>query len=324
MKKTLFLAFGFLVALLITGCGALEGNLSEEEAKQVAEDFINLTLMPPGGTATVKEVVEEGDMYKVVVNANGQEITSYLTEDGKFFFPNAMNIEETMKAKEEQATAEVAAKAAELANIEKKAVPVVELFVMSHCPFGTQIEKGIIPVVETLGDKIDFQLKFVNYAMHQKKELDEQMVQYCIDKEEPAKLMPYLRCFLEAEKTTECLASTGVDTTKNASCVAATDKEFGVISGFEDQENWGGRFPKFMIHNDENLKYGVQGSPSLVINEKKVNASRDPKSLMDLICGGFETAPEECATEMSSDQPAPGFGWTGAAPASGGGAECGS
>ena len=25
--------------------------------------------------------------------------------------------------------------------------PIVEAFVMSHCPFGTQIEKGMLPVV---------------------------------------------------------------------------------------------------------------------------------------------------------------------------------
>ncbi len=43
---------------------------------------------------------------------------------------------------------------------------------------------------------------------------------------------------------------------------------------------------------------------------------------MNLICGGFETAPEECSIPMSSDQPAPGFGWSGAAPATAGGAEC--
>ncbi len=324
MKKTILLAFGFFVALTLTGCSVMGGELSEEKAKQVAEDFINSTLMPPGGTATVKELVEEGGMYKLVVNANGQEIISYLTQDGKIFFPNAMNIEETLKTKEEQAATEAAAKQAELASMEKKAVPVVELFVMSHCPFGTQIEKGIIPVVEKLGDKIDFQLKFVNYAMHQKKELDQQLIQYCIDEEEPTKLVPYLRCFLEAEKTEECLASTGINTAKNASCVESADQKFGVTAGFEDKESWGGNFPKFAIHNEDNVKYGVQGSPTLVINGKKVNTARDPKSLMDIICGGFETAPEECNAEMSSDQPAPGFGWTGATPSGGASAECGS
>ncbi len=323
MKKTFILAFGFFVALLLTGC-TMGGDISKEEAKETVENFINTALMPPGATATVKEVTEEDDMYKVVVEANGQEITSYLSEDGKMFFPNVMNIEETLKKNEDQVAAAATAKNEELKDMEKKEVPVVELFIMSHCPFGTQIEKGIIPVVETLGDKIDFQLKFVNYAMHAKKELDEQMIQYCVKQEEPAKLIPYLRCFLEDETGSQsCLAEVGVDTAKNNACIAATDKEFGVTVGFEDKTTWvNERFPKFLIDNDDNLKYGVQGSPTLVINGKKLGASRDAQSLMTLICGGFETAPEECSTPMSSDQPAPGFGWSGAAPATGGGAEC--
>lgn len=35
---------------------------------------------------------------------------------------------------------------------------------MSHFPYGTQIEKGMIPVMETLGNKADIGIKFVNYA----------------------------------------------------------------------------------------------------------------------------------------------------------------
>jgi hypothetical protein len=68
---------------------------------------------------------------------------------------------------------------------------------MSYCPFGTQAEKGILPVVNLLKDKIDFKVKFVNYAMHGKKEIDENNLQYCIQKEEPNKYNSYLTCFLK-------------------------------------------------------------------------------------------------------------------------------
>ena len=54
----------------------------------------------------------------------------------------------------------------------------VELFVMSHCPYGVQMEKGILPVLKLLDTRIDFSLKFVDYAMHGKTELDEQTRQY--------------------------------------------------------------------------------------------------------------------------------------------------
>jgi len=75
--------------------------------------------------------------------------------------------------------------------MDKKDVPEVELFVMSHCPYGTQMEKGILPVVELLGDKIDFKIRFVYYAMHGEKEVNEEARQYCIQKEQKDKFISY-------------------------------------------------------------------------------------------------------------------------------------
>ena len=101
----------------------------------------------------------------------------YLTKDGKFFFPQVIDIEEMENKKreaEEQANAE---KEKAVTEMEKNDKPKVEIYVMSHCPYGTQIEKGMLPVLETLGDKIDFELKFCTYAMHGEKELQEQLRQ---------------------------------------------------------------------------------------------------------------------------------------------------
>ena len=89
---------------------------------------------------------------------------------------------------------------ASAAEVKKNDKPTVELFVMSHCPYGTQIEKGIIPAIEALGDKVDFNLKFCSYAMHGEQELREELNQYCIQKEQKDKLLPYLKCFLKEGK----------------------------------------------------------------------------------------------------------------------------
>jgi len=61
-------------------------------------------------------------------------------------------------------------------------LPRVELFVMSHCPYGLQVEKAILPAVKLLGDRIKFNVRFCNYAMHGKAEIDEELLQYCIQK----------------------------------------------------------------------------------------------------------------------------------------------
>jgi hypothetical protein len=53
--------------------------------------------------------------------------------------------------------------------MEKREKPDVDVFVMSYCPFGTQIEKGLLPVWDLLGDKINLNIRFVDYAMHGKR-----------------------------------------------------------------------------------------------------------------------------------------------------------
>ena len=45
-----------------------------------------------------------------------------------------------------------------IARIEK---PTLELFVMSYCPFGVQVEEKIIPIVKKFGDQINFKLQFI-------------------------------------------------------------------------------------------------------------------------------------------------------------------
>jgi hypothetical protein len=196
------------------------------------------------------------------------------------------------------------------ATIEKSEKPKVELFVMSHCPYGTQIEKGILPVLETLGDNIEFTLKFCSYAMHGEKELQEQLRQYCIQKEEPNNLLAYLTCFLKEGNSENCVAATNIDTENLVTCITTTDTEYEVISNYADKSTWlSGAYPLFDVHKTDNEDYGIKGSPGLVINGTVAsNVSRDPASLLSTICNAFDEKPEECNTTVSSDVPAPGFG----------------
>jgi len=193
----------------------------------------------------------------------------------------------------------------------KKEKPEVELFVMSHCPFGTQIEKGMLTVARLLGDKINFNMRFCSYAMHMKKELDEQTLQHCIQKEYNDKYFDYLACFLKEGKTDDCLKEVELSG-KLDSCIEQTDKEFKITEKFNDQSTWsGGRYPLFDVHKESNDKYGVRGSPTLVINgvtAEKVR--RDPASLLNAICIGFKDKPAECNEELSSENPSPGFGFS--------------
>ncbi|MBU4512356.1 hypothetical protein KKD19_03930 [Patescibacteria group bacterium] len=321
MKKAVILSLVLLAVL--TGCSLSKTSisLSPEEVKTKAEKFINENLMQPGTTAAVQEVTEEGGLYKLAINlGNGQIIDSFMTKDGKKFFPQVMDIEEI----EGKNQAQEGGDTVQPADVVKSDKPKIELFVMSHCPYGTQIEKGILPVVEALGEAIDFELKFCDYAMHGQKELNEQMRQYCIQKNEPQKLPDYLECFLEVDdsnQSAKCVQQLGINQTNLNQCVAATDKEFQVTEKFNDKATWmNGQFPVFEVDKGAVAQYQIQGSPGLVVNSTKVASGRSPAALLTVICSAFNEAPQACSGELSTTTPSPGFGFGGEGADSGG--EC--
>ncbi len=309
MKKTLILV---LAVLVLSGCAKSENKeslLNQDSAKNVAVEFINDKLLTPGSkqTATITDIKEENGLYKMAVNVGGKEIDSYMTKDGKKFFPQAIDIvaADTTKEiadKKEQNPASV--------KVDKKSdKPVVDLFVMARCPYGTQIEKGILPVAELLGNKIDFNVKFCDYSMHGKDEIDDQLIQYCIEKDNPDKFVNYLKCFLEKKDNSEqCIKDNGLNKTKIDSCVANSDKKFKITEDYNNKETWKGNFPSFNIYKDDNIKYGIKGSPGLVINGENMRTGRSSAELLDVICSAFNNKPKECDTELSSETPLPGFG----------------
>jgi len=102
MKKTII-----IVVLAIISLGSLgyivSNNMNSDiikvtEAKDIAEKFINDNLLQAGVTASVGEISEENGLYKIPVNLpDGSTVDSYMSKDGKYFFPEGMNIEEINK-----------------------------------------------------------------------------------------------------------------------------------------------------------------------------------------------------------------------------------
>jgi len=313
MRKLLFLGLIIGLTIIISGCQAAAKNLSPQKAEEKALSFINNYLVDPGNEVSIKDLTDDGSVYKMtVVLKDGSELDAFLSKDGKTFFPQGFDIEEI--------SAEAEALGLEeddiIINLPKTDRPVVELFVMSHCPYGTQIEKGILPVIELLGDKIDFELKFCDYAMHGQIELNEQMNQYCIQKEQNDKFLAYLACFLEAGDSLVCISKTGINQASLNNCLAKTDKEYQVTAKFEAKENWQSGYPPFDVHSKDNEKYEVRGSPTLIINGVQSSTGRDAQSLLNAICSAFNSLPAECSQQLDSATPAPGFGYEVSASAS--------
>lgn len=269
--------------------------------KDKTEKYIKENLVKPGTDLKITDFVKEGDLYKLTISVGNQNVVSYVTGDGKKLLLNPIDLNGKTDESAADASAAPAKPSTEVSQ--KNDVPVVELFVMSYCPYGVQAEKGILPVIQKLGSKINFSVKFIDYTLHGKKEFDENLNQYCIQKEEPAKFNDYLTCFAKEGDSSKCLASVKIDSAKNTTCIAETDKQFKLTENFVAS----GQSP-FNIQKDLNDKYGVQGSPSLVINGQLIDSNRDSASLLKTICSGFSNQPEECSASLSSKSPTPGFG----------------
>lgn len=295
-----------LIALIIFNGGCLTGCVSKSQMKSLATDFFQENF---GVNSTITEnmtVKQVSGVYEITLLG---EYPFYFTKDGQFI------ISGLIPTKPEEATANNNTDTNNpTSQIPKTDKPIIELFVMSHCPYGTQAEKGLIPVLDLLGDKVDFKLRFVYYAMHPSAgEMEEQTRQYCIQKEQPDKLITYLKCFLKAGDSNTCLTEAKIDKTQMNTCVSATDKEFKITENKNDKSKWlSGNYPLFNIDKELNTLYGVRGSPTLIINGAEAQSGRDPASYLKTVCGAFTEgkAPEECKESLPNTSYSAGFGYT--------------
>jgi len=310
-KKYGMVVAAVVLILLIAGSFAAKQyrqkvDVGSEVIKTKVQKFVSENV-PETAKTEIKEIKLDGQLYKVAVIVDKQEIPVFVTRDGKKLI-QAQGVIELDQPKAEPKDSP----AAEKAEAEQKAdVPTVDLFVMSFCPYGTQIEKGILPVLETLGSKIKFNLKFVDYAMHGQNEIDENVRQYCIQKTQQPKLDNYLKCYLKVGQGTadSCMRAAGVNAAQVKTCVSETDKQFAINENAKDKSKWdNATYPPFNVDKEDNDKFGVQGSPTLVVNGTTLSAGRDSASLLKAVCSGFTNQPKECAKELSATAPAPGFG----------------
>lgn len=66
-------------------------SLTLNDAKQKTLNYVNNNLLRPPYTAEIKNAQDLNNVYKITLSIAGQELDSYLTKDGQFFFPQGLN-----------------------------------------------------------------------------------------------------------------------------------------------------------------------------------------------------------------------------------------
>ena len=304
------IVLGIVTILLLVGnfsgsAGGTIGTADQAEVEAKVLTFLNSQVEEE--VTLVNSQIKNG-LYEITVSYQDIELPVYATLDGEALVQGVT----PLSVLQEQLNNANSNTVQPPTEVPKSNKPKIELFVMSMCPYGTQAEKGILPAINALGNKVDFELKFVSYAMHGKNEVDENTVQYCMQKEQKAKFQDYLTCYLE-EGTPEawkaCRTKVGIDETKLQNCIKTTDAQFKITELFNDKSTWsGGSYPQYNTNKEDNIKYGVRGSPTLIINGVESNAGRSSASYLAGICAAFNTAPSECNTQLLTTTSSAGFG----------------
>jgi len=300
MLATLICGVLIVVLLISTISGGLTGNVSSKAAGEKVLNFYQSVGIENLSVDSVKEV---SGLYEVDLSYKGKIIPIYATKDGKAFTESLTPLQDSSSNSNTQTT------------VPKSDKPKVELYVFAYCPYGTQMEKAMIPVVKLLGDKIDFTIRQIG-AMHGDFEKVEAQRQLCIEKNYPDKYLDYVLAF-----DTDSSCSTG-----DASCVATkTGSIFSKLGIDASKINSCINSDGVSMYNAEmsnaNSK-GVSGSPTLMINGVNSQADRSPEGVKGAICSAFNNVPSECSQKLDTNQASPGFG-SGTGSSSSSAAACG-
>ncbi len=309
--------FGFVKpAVQANGSGQVTGTqkLSDAELKSKLENYINTNLLADGYTAEVTKLaaydshITLADLSIKQGSTVLQNATAYITNDGNsLFLGEAIKLNEPVPAADTTGTDSGTGQTD--TTVQKVDKPKAQVFVMAFCPYGLQFLKAYVPVMELLGDKANMEVDFVDYSMHGQKEIDANGYIYCVQKEQKPKLTAYLRCFVESGNYSACVATAGVDSTKLDACRAQLDAQYNITAMYNDKSTWaGGQFPQYPVQADLNSQYGVQGSPTFVLNGQQVNVGRSADAVKKAICASFNNPPAECNTTLRTEQEAAGLG----------------
>jgi hypothetical protein len=305
-----------IMVILLGGFGSITGGAIGVASKaDVETKILDFVKAQTGETVEIVNSGYENGLYTITVLYQGKEIPLYTTADGENLVQGVTPFSVLMDASN---TATDTGAAQQPTAVPKTDKPVVELYVFTYCPYGTQAEKGIIPTIKALGNKVDFKIRQIG-AMHGEHEQIEAQRQLCIEKNYPTKFLDYVSAFISDSAIGAC----GSDATCKAPLLKAIYSKLGIDVAKIDACIPTEGLTMYNAEVSNAQKLSVSGSPTLIINGVKSSAGRDSASYLAGICSAFNTAPTtECGKQLSSTSPAAGFGTAAAAASSSASAQC--
>jgi hypothetical protein len=290
-----------LLAGILYATGTLSGSdaVEPQECGRAVISYVNTNLAAANSTASLVSVTEKDGVYLIAGRYQGQDITFYATKTCNYIFSGIRD----MKATPTPTATPKPTTAAPLPV--KSARPSVELFVMSFCPYGVQAESAMEPVVDLLGTKADFNVRYIATvngetvdairSLHGLPEAKEDLRQLCLMKSYPDQFWDYLNLFnaqcyplyQNATQLASCqqnvTTTLGIDNQKIETCASGSE---GIALLRADQA----------ITSD----LLVTGSPTLFMNGQRYSGQRTAEAYKQGVCARFDTPPAECSVNLST------------------------
>ncbi|MFP4423617.1 MAG: hypothetical protein ACLFP2_00135 [Candidatus Woesearchaeota archaeon] len=175
----------------------------------------------------------------------------------------------------------------------------LQMYVMSQCPYGTQVVDAIAPVKEKLGDSLDLSIDYITYptemypekedefcvsgmcSMHGTSEVKGNIVQLCAMEHNPEKYLDMLTCMNE---------NMNAIPDNWEACAEGLNVE-EIRSCYEGDEG------KMLLNNSaaKALNAEASGSPTIFLEGEKYSGERSEMDFMRSVCNSFEERPAACA-----------------------------
>jgi len=305
---------GVLLGLIISQQSFLENKLyflnknilSPKEAGEKVLNYIDENVLKGSDLkASLVEgsaVEEKNGVYEMKLKIEDSEFTSYLTKDGKLLFPEAIELVEEIVSSEEPTQQQKTT----CEDIKKEPKPILEAFVVSYCPFGTQMQRILAEIVKNIPELAEnIRIEYMGQisggkvtSMHGEEEAEENLTQICLREEQKDKFFPYLACFLKKGEGSKCLSEVSVDQGKVQDCKSSGSRGLAYAQRDFDLQD----------------KYKITGSPTLILNGQKVSefdfGGRTAEAGKTLLCCGFENEFSSCQKTLAEEEAATGFSET--------------
>ena len=265
---------------------------------------------------TIKSIKRTNGLYEFKLKVGNRDYTSYLSRDAKLLFISGTKVDNLLGKKAAKQTANNQKKLT-CKDLSKSAKPQLTAFVMSHCPFGLQMQRVFNKTItEQPLLKNNLSIRYIGdiknnkiSSMHGDEEGKEDLRQICIREEQNNKFFPYLACYMQKGETKKCEKKVKINLTKLNSCTKNPKR--GLKYAQKD----------FALAK----KLNIGGSPTLLLNNKQIVSEfdfggRTPESLKQIICCSMTKQASFCKKKLSQDTVATSFSTQESTPKKGGSA----